>query len=93
MALYASLYISPMDFAAAKAMTPHPMPAGGSTLPEGLALARTGGLGHAEFLELVLADEVTRRDSTSADRRSRAAGLDPTMTLDRWDESANGVRR
>src|SRR5215213_812167 len=59
------------------------------TLPERLALAQTGGLGHAEFLELVLADEVTRRETTSADRRSRAAGLDPTMTLDRWDDSAN----
>ena len=50
------------------------------TLPERLALARTGGLGHAEFLELVLADEVTRRETTSADRRARAAGLDPSMT-------------
>ena len=58
------------------------------TLPERLALASTGGLGHAEFLELVLADEVTRRETTSADRRSRAAGLDPTMTLDRWDDTA-----
>ena len=38
------------------------------TLPERLALAHTGGLGHAEFLELVLADEVTRRETTSADR-------------------------
>ena len=58
------------------------------TLPERLALAHTGGLGHAEFLELVLADEVTRRETTSADRRARAAGLDPAMTLDRWDDSA-----
>jgi len=58
------------------------------TLPERLALAQGGGLGHAEFLELVLADEVTRRDTTSADRRAHAAGLDPTMTLDRWDEAA-----
>ncbi len=58
------------------------------TLPERLALAATGGLGHAEFLELVLADEVVRRESTSADRRSRTAGLDPAMTLDRWDDSA-----
>ena len=58
------------------------------TLPERLALAQTGGLGHAEFLELVLADEVTRRETTSADRRARAAGLDPTMTLDRWDDTA-----
>ena len=59
------------------------------TLPERLALASTGGLGHAEFLELVLADEVTRRETTSADRRARAAGLDPEMTLDRWDDTAH----
>ena len=58
------------------------------TLPERLALAHTGGMGHAEFLELVLADEVTRRENTSADRRGRAAGLDPTMVLDRWDNTA-----
>ena len=58
------------------------------TLPERLALAATAGMGHAEFLELVLADEVTRRETTSADRRSRAAGLDASMTLDRWDDTA-----
>ena len=58
------------------------------TLPERLALARTAGMGHAEFLELVLADEVERRERTSADQRSRAAGLDATMTLDRWDDTA-----
>jgi len=58
------------------------------TLPERLALAHTGGMGHAEFLELVLADEVTRRENSSADRRAKAAGLDPTMTLDRWDDTA-----
>ena len=58
------------------------------TLPERLALAATGGLGHAEFLELVLADEVTRRETTSADRRAHTAGLDPQMTLDRWDDTA-----
>jgi DNA replication protein DnaC len=57
------------------------------TLPERLALASTGGMGHAEFLELVLADEVTRRENTSADRRAKTAGLDPTMTLDRWDDT------
>jgi len=58
------------------------------TLPERLALAHTGQMGHAEFLELVLADEVTRRENTSADRRAHAAGLDPEMTLDRWDDTA-----
>jgi DNA replication protein DnaC len=58
------------------------------TLPERLALARTSEMSHAEFLELVLADEVDRRERSSADLRARAAGLDPTMTLDRWDDTA-----
>lgn len=58
------------------------------TLPERLALARTGGMGHAEFLELVLADEVTRRETSSATVRERAAGLDPTMCLENWDTDA-----
>jgi hypothetical protein len=58
------------------------------TLPERLALARTGGMGHAEFLELVLADEVTRRETSSAMVRARAAGLDPTMCLENWDNTA-----
>lgn len=58
------------------------------TLPERLALAQTGQMGHAEFLELVLADEVTRRETSSAALRARTAGLDPTMTLDRWDDTA-----
>ena len=57
------------------------------TLPERLALATTSGLAHAEFLELVLADEVSRRESSSAQLRARTAGLDPAMTLDRWDDT------
>ena len=32
------------------------------TLPERLVLASAHGLAHAEFLELVLSDEVSRRD-------------------------------
>jgi DNA replication protein DnaC len=55
------------------------------TLPERLALARTNKLSHSEFLELLLADEVTRRDTSSAALRARTAGLDPSMTMDRWD--------
>ncbi len=58
------------------------------TLPERLSLARTGGMGHAEFLELVLADEVTRRETSSAMVRARAAGLEPTMCLENWDDTA-----
>jgi DNA replication protein DnaC len=56
------------------------------TLPERLALARQRKMGHAAFLELVLADEITRRESRSAMLRARAAGLDPTMRIDTWDE-------
>ena len=52
------------------------------TLPERLALARTESLPHADFLHLVLADEVDRRDRTSAQLRARAAKLDPSMRLE-----------
>ncbi len=58
------------------------------TLPERLALAKTRSMAHADFLELVLADEVTRRDTHSADLRGRIAGLDPTMRLENWDDTA-----
>jgi DNA replication protein DnaC len=56
------------------------------TLPERLVLARTRKMGHAAFLELLLSDEVSRRDSRSAMLRARTAGLDPTMVLDTWTE-------
>src|SRR4051794_37894746 len=55
-------------------------------LPERLVLARQRKMGHAAFLELVLSDEVARRESRSAMLRARTAGLDPTMRLDTWDE-------
>ncbi len=58
------------------------------TLPERLILARQRQLSQAAFLELVLADGATRRDTSSAARRTRDAGLDPGMHLDSWDESA-----
>jgi len=58
------------------------------TLPERLILARQRHLSHAAFLELVLADEASRRDTSSAARRARDAGLDAAMHLDTWDETA-----
>jgi DNA replication protein DnaC len=58
------------------------------TLPDRLTLARQQKMTHADFLELVLADEVTRREAKSASLRARAAGLNPGMRLDAWDESA-----
>lgn len=57
-------------------------------LPERLALARSSKLSHAEFLELILADEVERRDRQSTALRARKAGLDPTMTIHTWDGDA-----
>jgi DNA replication protein DnaC len=56
------------------------------TLPERLVLARQRKLTHAGFLELVLGDEIGRRESRSAMLRARAAGLDPTMRLDTFNE-------
>jgi DNA replication protein DnaC len=58
------------------------------TLPERLTLARQQNLPHADFLELLLADEVTRRDTSSAVLRARAAGLEAGMRLDTWDTTA-----
>ncbi len=58
------------------------------TLPERLALARTHDLTHLDFLEQLFCDEVTRRDADSAGLRARKARLDPTMTLEAWDDDA-----
>ncbi len=51
-------------------------------------LAKANKLSHAEFLGVVLADEVARRDTTLSGPAGPRRGLDPTMTLDRWDPTA-----
>ena len=56
------------------------------TLPERLLLARQNQMSHAAFLELLLADEVTRRNTRSAALRAGKAGLDPSMRLENWDD-------
>ncbi len=58
------------------------------TLPERLALARTDNLTHAQLLEQLFCDEVQRRDADSAGLRARTTKLDPTMTLEAWDDTA-----
>lgn len=58
------------------------------TLPERLAVARTQKIPHQDFLALVLADEISRRDSQSATVRAQRAHLDPAMQLEAWDDSA-----
>lgn len=52
------------------------------TLPERLALAKQQSLPYVDFLSLVFADEVERRDRTSADLRSKTAKLDPAMRIE-----------
>jgi len=59
------------------------------TLPERLVLARQQKLPYQEFLELVLSDEVIRRDRISGDRRARVAQLDPAMRLEAWDNETS----
>lgn len=57
-------------------------------LPERLSLAKSSKLSHAEFLELILSDEVDRRDRASNTLRARKARLDPAMTIHTWDGDA-----
>ncbi|UPW04731.1 IS21-like element helper ATPase IstB [Rhodococcus pyridinivorans] len=54
-------------------------------LPERAALARQHKLSHIGFLEVLLADEVNRRESRSATLRATKAGLDPAMVFDAWN--------
>ena len=58
------------------------------TLPERLAVARSQKTPHQDFLALVLADEISRRDSQSATVRAQRAHLDPAMQIEAWDDSA-----
>jgi hypothetical protein len=62
-----------------------------ATLPERLTLARQTSMPHADFLQLVLSDEVTRREAGSIALRARNAGLDPAMRTETWDPTA-GIR-
>lgn len=56
------------------------------TLPERATLARSRRMPHMDFLELVLSDEVARRDRASGERRALNARLDPSMTLEAWQD-------
>jgi DNA replication protein DnaC len=61
------------------------------TLPERVELARQAHLPYPEFLTVILADEVTRRERVSTTVRARAARLDATMTLEGWDDTTEAV--
>jgi len=56
-----------------------------ATLPERLTLARQTDMPHADFLQLILSDEVARREAGSIDLRAKNAGLDPAMRTETWD--------
>ena len=63
-----------------------------NTLPERIALARREGLDYADFLQIVLADEVSRRDRGRLELRLRQAGFEQLCRLEDFDWSAQ-VRR
>lgn len=58
------------------------------TLPERFTLAEKEDTPYEDLLLLLLADEISRRDSNASARRAEQAGLDPDMVLERWDKSA-----
>ena len=59
-----------------------------ATLPDRLAYARKEKLDYAQLLELVLSDEVERRDQKHVSNRLSAAGFEEECTLERFDWSA-----
>lgn len=59
------------------------------TLEARLAEARSGTLGHAEFLEVLCQDELARRESAGVTRRIRAARFPFEATLESFDWSFN----
>ncbi len=58
------------------------------TLPERLALARRDQLDYAAFLEILLADEVTRRDNRNLEIHLQMAGFEEICRLEDFDWSA-----
>ena len=58
------------------------------TLPERLTLARVQQLDYAQFLTLLLADEVQRREQQALERHLLQAGFEERITLDDFDWSA-----
>ncbi|MGA3221032.1 MAG: ATP-binding protein, partial [Acidimicrobiales bacterium] len=59
------------------------------TLDARLAEARSGTLGHVEFLQVLCQDELARRDAAAVARRLRAAHLPSAATMEGFDFSYN----
>jgi DNA replication protein DnaC len=59
------------------------------TLDARLAEARSGTLGHLEFLQVVLEDELSRREAQAVQRRIKAARFETEATLEGFDFGFN----
>ena len=59
-----------------------------ATLPDRLAFARKDKLDYTDFLQLVLSDEIERRDHKHIETRLQDAGFDEECTLERFDWSS-----
>lgn len=59
-----------------------------ATLAERINLARQTKMPYQDFLQLIVSDEISRRERILADLRARSARLDPGMRLEAWDDSA-----
>src|ERR1700730_2180182 len=59
-----------------------------ATLPDRWAYARQEKLDYSQFLELVLSDEIERRDHKNLANRLQTAGFEEECTLERFDWSA-----
>jgi DNA replication protein DnaC len=60
-----------------------------NTLPERLALARRDQLDYAAFLEIILADEITRRDNRNVEIHLQQAGFEEVCRLEDFDWTAS----
>src|SRR5215831_20280395 len=59
-----------------------------ATLPDRVAYCRKEKLDYTQFLELILSDEIERRDHKNIANRLRDAGFEEECTLERFDWSA-----
>lgn len=60
-----------------------------ATLEARLTQARGGDLGHLEFLEVLLEDEITRREAKALAERIRRARFEAEVTLEGFDFAYN----
>jgi len=60
-----------------------------NTLPERLALARRDQLDHAAFLQILLADEVSRRNDRRMEIHLEKAGFEDICRLEDFDWTAD----